>query len=312
MQPLVTIVVCTKNRPQILRQCLSSIYLTRYSRKECLLVDSSHGNFAKQVAKMAKSYAFRYMYQAERGVSAAKNLAITRANGDILCFTDDDCVVGENWVENLIRNYNSPEVKCVTGRTIPEARDTVIEKFFTHDKGLKRCEFMSGQEESLFRMLRRVVPYLMSTVSLQGIAPVPWCIGVGNNCSFRKDVFESIELFDEGLGAGSPKKGGEDLDVFYRIYQAGFKLIYEPNAVVYHVNQRDSGSILMNYGKGGGHFMLKHFHDPYIALQFLGRFVNVGQILFRTLLGRDKKGCHFQLKYLNGLFSSIMDSSFHL
>jgi len=59
-------------------------------------------------------------------------------------------------------------------------------------------------------------------------------IGHGNNMIFRRDIFDKVGLFDESLGVGTKGLAGEDLDIFFRILKRGYKIKYNPKAIIYH------------------------------------------------------------------------------
>lgn len=63
--------------------------------------------------------------------------------------------------------------------------------------------------------------------------------GTGANMAFRRRVLQELGGFDPSLGAGTPTRGGDDLDIFFRVLKADWALVYEPAAVVYHRHRRE-------------------------------------------------------------------------
>jgi hypothetical protein len=77
-------------------------------------------------------------------------------------------------------------------------------------------------------------------------------------------VLKSLGGFDEALGAGTPTAGGEDLDIFVRILQAGHSIAYEPGSLVWHHHRADLPALrtqMYAYGTGLSSFLTKHIAD---------------------------------------------------
>jgi cellulose synthase/poly-beta-1,6-N-acetylglucosamine synthase-like glycosyltransferase len=78
-------------------------------------------------------------------------------------------------------------------------------------------------------------------------------MGSGNNMAFRTAALRAIGGFDEALGAGSPARGGEDLDVFRSAVLAGYVLVYTPDALVRHHHRATYAALqsqMFGYGIG--------------------------------------------------------------
>jgi GT2 family glycosyltransferase len=87
----------------------------------------------------------------------------------------------------------------------------------------------------------------------------PAALGHGANMVFRREALQSIGGFDERLGAGTSLRSAEDVDAFFRVLEAGWKLVYEPDACVLHDQWREGESLALRYGYGlgGGAFWAK-------------------------------------------------------
>src|SRR6185437_8580535 len=80
--------------------------------------------------------------------------------------------------------------------------------------------------------------------------------------------------FDPLLGAGSPTRGGEDLDMFLRVILAGERLSYVPSALVWHRHRADVAALgeqIYSYGYGLGAYLAKHLLSRDLKLTVLGR-----------------------------------------
>jgi len=82
-----------------------------------------------------------------------------------------------------------------------------------------------------------------------------WQLGATANAAFRASIFShpQIGLMDEALGPGMPSGVGEDTYLFYKVLKAGYTLVYEPAAYVWHKHRRDLPALrrqLYGYSKG--------------------------------------------------------------
>jgi hypothetical protein len=92
----------------------------------------------------------------------------------------------------------------------------------------------------------------------------PGLFGTGAGMAFRTAVIRELGGFDEALGAGTRTAGGEDLDAFVRILQAGYVLAYEPSSMVWHHHRSDLDGLqrqMYSYGTGLTAFLTKHLLD---------------------------------------------------
>jgi glycosyltransferase involved in cell wall biosynthesis len=308
MQPLVTIAVCTKNRPEGLARCLSSISKLNYEEKEVVVVDSSSQSTVKNVRSLVEAYDYDYIYESKPGLSIARNDSILNSHGNFVAFTDDDCFVDENWAVRLIENFSCARVMCVTGRVVPaRGGNSMFERFLNPSKGRQKRAFSIRRSPLKLSSLLRLGT---ETKPLGEQGPIPWCIGTGNNMAFRKAVFKSVGLFDEKIGVGTPQRGGEDMDMFLRIFSHGFELVYDPNAIVYHSHNHERSLEAMadtyfSYGRGAGCFMVKHINNRYICMQYFGRILNLQYALLRCILENDTVSSYLRRKQLQGMISSI-------
>jgi len=124
-----SVIICTRNRCEKLHLVLNSfrtINIPDGLQWEVLIVDNGSTD---ETAKICKSFLskntqkYRYVYEGKKGKSNALNRGIREAKGDILAFTDDDCIVDSSWFKAIMDEYNSdPELKLLGGRKIISTR----------------------------------------------------------------------------------------------------------------------------------------------------------------------------------------------
>src|SRR3989338_7518174 len=117
-----SIIIPTYNRAGLLKQGLEAVAaqtVPRYMYEVIVINDGSRdytNRVAEEFQKNHPEINFTYLKQKNHGVSHARNQGIKRAKGEIIFFTDDDCVVPENWIETLADGYRRhPEVAGVGG-----------------------------------------------------------------------------------------------------------------------------------------------------------------------------------------------------
>jgi len=123
MRPLVTVVIPTRNRSAMLIRLLESLERTEYRQWEAVVVDdgSTDGTAAVVKCFQASGLPLHYRYQSWQKMGAARNLGIAAACGEIVAFTDDDCVVDPAWIGALAESFQAhPEALGVQGKTVTD------------------------------------------------------------------------------------------------------------------------------------------------------------------------------------------------
>lgn len=113
---MISVVIPTYNRADSLKNCLNSLKKQIFKDFEVIIVDDGSKDNTKEVFDLLKNENFRYVYKENGGQSSARNLGVREAMGDIIAFTDDDCVVCPEWLKEVNDRFVG-DVKCVKGRT---------------------------------------------------------------------------------------------------------------------------------------------------------------------------------------------------
>jgi GT2 family glycosyltransferase len=226
-RPFVSVVLNTRDRPASAVATLHGILASRYQPFEIVLVDNAPSSDATKDAAAAEfgdDPRVRYLREPRRGTSWAKNRGVAAAAGDIIAFTDDDVRVDPWWLDGIVRGFGrTDDVACVTGLIATGALDTAVQLYFDRRVGAGYL-----REGRVFDL----------TENRDDSPLYPYSAGVlggGANFALTRGAFDELGGFNEVLGAGSPCRGGEDLDVFMRTVLAGHRLVYEPSAIVWHV-----------------------------------------------------------------------------
>jgi glycosyltransferase involved in cell wall biosynthesis len=212
--PDISILVCTRNRLDTLRDCVRSILDNRHSNFELIVVDQSDNaaDIARHLVGL-NDERIVHVPTTTRGLSRARNLALRHARSPLVAFTDDDCVCDPGWVGELVREFrDNQEIFGLFGRVLPWG-DHWDEGLFCH------CLIDDHDERTVDR-------------------PVPphRYLGHGNNMAYRLELFRRVGLYNPHMGAGSRMKSGEDTDLTYRALRQRLPLKYSPAPLVYHNN----------------------------------------------------------------------------
>jgi len=239
--PLVTVAVCTRDRTESLRGCLDALVELDYPALDLLVVDNAPGSDASE--RLVRQYpAVRYVCEPRPGLDWARNRAIAEARGEIIAYTDDDVVVDGGWAKALAEVFaEDPQVMAVTGLVVPYELETDAQLLF---------ECYGGFGRGFVRRWYRRDPGKGSKDTLHIGAGR---FGTGANMAYRRSLFECIGGFDPALDVGTVTNGGGDLEMFFRVLQEGYTLVYEPAAVVRHCHRRDYAQLrtqLTNNGIG--------------------------------------------------------------
>ena len=217
---MVTVVICTYNRCDSLRETLRSLARQRLSSGltlEVIVVDNNSQDKTRAVVEeMAKTlpWSVQYLFEARQGLSVARNTGLRAARGQVLAFIDDDVVVEPQWAQALWNCFAETRCDGVAGCVKPRWI----------------CPRPSWLSDELYGP---IVRQELGTQRLRWTARDRFMLGA--NMAFRKDVFEAIGLFKEELGRrGNALIGGEDLDLHERLMAAGKVIFYEPSAVAHH------------------------------------------------------------------------------
>jgi GT2 family glycosyltransferase len=231
----VSVVVPTRNRPELIQRCLLALVSSEVLPAEVVVVDQSPYHQPQPEvleAFRARSVGLRWIMQEGTGVSRSRNAGVRNARGGLLAFTDDDCVPESGWLASLVAATSHP-VTAVSGRVAPLP---------SLDSSAVALSSRTSTERAVYR----------------GTGPhVPWEVGTGGNLLVRRDGFERAGGFDEALGPGSAGRGAEDIELIYRLLAMGGVIAYEPAATVLHqqATRRLRVRRRAGYGYGMGFFL---------------------------------------------------------
>ena len=203
----VSIIIPTKNEDDVLGNCLNSIQNLDYPKDkiEVIIVD---GHSQDNTVEIAKKYSCKVVFEDVGTRGGACNIGVRNSKERYIAFTDADCIVSKDWMKNLIKQFNDEKIVSVGGPNITPEDDTEFAK----------CVGV-------------VLSFLSKPGSRYGLVAdraTETFHNSGCNAAYRKDVIEEAGWFNEKLITC------EDEELDYRIKEKGYRILYTPDAKVYH------------------------------------------------------------------------------
>jgi GT2 family glycosyltransferase len=242
--PPTTLIICSRNRPQLLLETLASVLKGNEVPTELIVIDQSDApNATLASMKSDRHCEVRYLPTRSIGLSRGRNTGIAEARYDLVAIIDDDMLAEPSWFQVLIgRLSDAGERAVVTGRVLAAT-----------------AEVPGG-----------FVPAVVSsTVPAVYEGRIGTDVLAGGHMATFRSVLQKVGGFDERLGPGSHFPAAEDNDLGFRLLEIGCPIFYVPDAVVHHRAWRQKSEYLRirwRYGLGKGGFYTKHlsFTDRYM------------------------------------------------
>ena len=235
-----SLVLCTRNRPDQLARSLPSLLANLDDLFELIVVDQSDTHDSELLVTQHASDKVTYVRSNAVGQTIARNLGLSRASADLIAYTDDDCLLPPDWARGIMEHFQSPSIGAFFG--------SVVADDFDYHQGF--------------------IPEVPITVSrtISGCNPCSVPIIMGANMAFRRDALVSIGGFDQVLGPGAPLKMFDDIDAAYRVLRSGYQIVVSPSPEVVHFGFRDyeSGaarSAVRDVSIGAGAYYAKHLRS---------------------------------------------------
>jgi len=225
--PKVSVVVCAYNAEATMAACLDSLRALRYPATEIVVVDDGSTDRTGAIADEYEG--IHVIHQENKGLSAARNVGMAASTGEIVAYTDSDCVVGPDWLHYLVATFLSSGLPAVGGPNLPPPEDSFVASCVAASPG-GPVEVLLGDEEA---------------------EHIPGC-----NMAFRREALEEIGGFDPVYRAA-----GDDVDVCWRLQRLGYRIGWSPAAVVWHFRRNTVRAYIRQqrgYGKAEALLYFRH------------------------------------------------------
>jgi len=284
--PFASVIISTRDRPELLDRCLRTILAVEYPAFEVIVVDNAPATDATCElirGRYGGDPRVRYAREEVPGLSNARNRGTAEARAEIVAFADDDLLVDRLWLVELVRGFSVAErVGCVTGLIIPAELETAAQLWLEQYGG-----FIKGFRTRVFDLSTHRPPDPLFPFTIAQA-------GTGGSMAFTKGALRAIGGFDRALGTGTPARGGEDLAALFETVVAGYRIVYQPDAIVLHAHRRDYSGLhrqMQSYGPGLTAFATRSFleHPLMLVRDFLPKLPRVVSFALDPASGKNAK-----------------------
>jgi GT2 family glycosyltransferase len=229
--PRVSVVVAAYNADRTLKACLESLQQLKYPDYEVVLVDDGSTDTTPQIAFL-QTYVRHVRHERNLGLSAARNTGIEVASGEIIAFTDADCRTDEDWLYYLSAELMTGEFAAMGGPNLLPPEDSAVAAAVMASPGGPAHVMLSDRQAE----------------------HIPGC-----NMAFFKWVLRELGGFDAAF-----RRAGDDVDLCWRLQQAGYKIGFSPAAFVWHFRRSTVVDYLkQQHGYGEAEALLVRKHPEY-------------------------------------------------
>ena len=283
----VSILVCTRNRPQDLALAWPGILAQDYPDYEVVLIDQSTDDRSADWIRQnfSDDPHLRLVRTQTVGLSIARNLALFEARNELCAFTDDDTEVPPDWLHKIV------------------------------------AEWAEYPDAGIIFSPVHAPPDLMGTPGLQFPSlyfnesrPLRWkeIYGMGANMAVRKSVWQKAGPFDEILGPGAPLPGSDEHDWLYRVHLSGATVRLNPgNPIIHRAFRKDAEwhSLTRKYAYGDAAFAMKHLRcgDLSVLPMIAHRLFYLGARGVLRFAQRNS-GWRYEYNYVRGYWSGLWGS----
>ena len=201
--PQISIIIPAHNAEQTITRCLNALLRQTFPANSYEIIVVDDGSIDKTCARVVANKKVRLFKQNHAGPSAARNLGTQHAFGKIILFTDADCEPVQDWIEHMIAPFQEEEIVGVKGTYLTHQRELVAR--------FVQLEF----EDKYDRMAQDEYIDFIDTYS----------------AGYRK----SILIANNGFDPTFPVASTEDQELSFRLARQGYKMVFVPDAKVYHL-----------------------------------------------------------------------------
>lgn len=281
--PTTTVAVCTRDRPEHLAVLLEHLRASPARDVALLVVDNAPSDDrSRDLVEDVDRHDPRlhYVREPRPGISWARDRALAwsaEAGSEVTVFVDDDVTMRAGWLAAVRTAIAPSDVSCVTGPVFAGTLETGAQ--LASDGALGWTVGFTPRR------------FALDTPSASPLFPfVPGEYGVGANFAVRTAEALALGGFDVHLGAGSPTRGGEDIEFWVRLVAAGHVLVYAPSTWVWHHHRESDEALraqLGGYARGLGGYLGAVLCNPTMRRLAVRRLPRVMRHVVR-LRGRER------------------------
>ena len=291
----ISIVVITRNRSQILSNCIICLTNQTVKADRIIIIDSSDDQDSKNICSQFNSIEYYYLKSDLGDLPKMRNFALKMIETDITAFIDDDGFADQNWIKEIKKTYNTNSKIGGVGGRIIQGNKISLENSKNNICGLYNFYKWSYGSFNVVSNSNLEVKHFQ-----------------GTNMTFKTHLLRKINGFDENLCHGYASF--EDTDICLSILHTNHKLVYNPNVIVTHgLYPRENGLprdlssnlfFTFSYARNGVYVLLKHHGinlKTILSLIILVPLLNLKRIVIRKTINFHSIRVYFA--FLFGMLS---------
>lgn len=275
-QQFVSVIIPVFNDSDRLKKCLHALEKQTYPTNlyEVIVVDNASVEDIKNVVNNFGQSSI--VYESQPGSYAARNKGISQAKGEILAFTDSDCIPASDWIEKGVKNLlSTPNCGLVAGR---------VDFFFKNPDNLTPVELYENIEMPFNQELNVSEAHF----------------GVTANLFTFKHLIDKVGSFDEKLKSGGDREWGE------RVFQAGYQQIYADDTCVKHPARSSFSQLYKRISRfvGGKHdLMMKDNPSSFnLFINILHDFIPPFRSIYKAWNNSALNGAKQKIQFITVMF----------
>ena len=201
--PRISVIVCSYNGSETIDDCLTGLGQLAYPNFEVIVVSDGSTD---ATAEIARRHDVKLIETPNRGLASARNTGLVASSGEIVAYIDDDARPDPDWLTFLARAFETGDWGAVGGPNVPWPGAIEVAQAVANAPGGPTHVLISDREAE----------------------HIPGC-----NMAFRRSALEAIEGFDPQFRAA-----GDDVDVCWRLTEAGYRIGFHAGAAVWHHRRR--------------------------------------------------------------------------
>jgi glycosyltransferase involved in cell wall biosynthesis len=272
--PRVSVVVCSYNSERTMEACLASLETLDYPDYEVIVVNDGSTD---RTLEIAESFPYcRIISQPNKGLSVARNVGAEASTGEIVAYTDSDCVADPDWLTYLVAKMEDGNLSACGGPNFPPPENSLVPAAVAVSPG--------GPTH-----------VLISDEVAEHIA--------GCNMAFRRDALLGLGGFDPTYRAA-----GDDVDICWRFQDAGYTIGFSAAAIVWHF-RRNTVKAYINQQKGYGKAEALVYAKHPFRFNLLGQAKWLGRIYgdLSAALLLSRKPVIYSGTFGRGLFQTMYE-----
>jgi len=250
-----SVILTSYNNSHNLEQCLNSLINQDYNHNlidlEIIIVDSGSTDNSIEILNKYKDkikVVIKPQHFPHLSPAMARNIGVQNSTGDVLIFSDSDCIFPSNWVKDVATSFKDPQVDCVIGSREPDV-----------GKGwgtfIRRYDFILYSNK--FQISK---PVLINEKNLQ--ENTPFILLSGNNFVIKKELWNRLG----GMKTVFRHPAGEDIMLEVEIIKGGYNILFYPESKVVHVHPLSLTEVFRK--------MLPRSEAIYLLSKYSNDFVN--------------------------------------